>query len=113
VLGKRGAPAKCRGAAATAVEPAVAGTVLENSMPASPPEFQDRSDPRTAPDSAETFKVQVDVLLGRAATATPRGGRPGPASQLERSIERISELPKQKQRFVMEMLETVLAQANA
>ncbi|WP_426104104.1 hypothetical protein [Massilia sp. TSP1-1-2] len=34
-------------------------------------------------------------------------------SQLERSIERIGELPKQKQKFVMEMLETVLAQANA
>jgi hypothetical protein len=33
-------------------------------------------------------------------------------SQLERSIERIAELPKQKQRFVVEMLETVLAQAN-
>jgi transcriptional regulator with XRE-family HTH domain len=63
------------------------------------------------PTLAETFKVQVDVLLGR--TATPRGGKRGPASQLERSIERISELPKQKQRFVMEMLETVLAQANA
>ncbi|WP_200953820.1 MULTISPECIES: helix-turn-helix domain-containing protein [unclassified Duganella] len=63
------------------------------------------------PTLAETFKVQVDVLLGR--TATPRGGKRGPPSQLERSIERISELPKQKQRFVMEMLETVLAQANA
>lgn len=39
-------------------------------------------------------------------------GKRGPASQLERSIERIGELPRQKQRFVMEMLETVLAQAN-
>ena len=65
------------------------------------------------PTLAETFKVQVDVLLGRAAAATPRTGKRGPASQLERSIERINELPKQKQRFVMEMLETVLAQANA
>jgi hypothetical protein len=34
-------------------------------------------------------------------------------AQLERSIERIGELPKQKQKFVVEMLETVLAQANA
>jgi hypothetical protein len=31
---------------------------------------------------------------------------------LQRSIERISQLPKPKQRFVMEMLETVLAQAS-
>lgn len=37
----------------------------------------------------------------------------GPASQLERSIERISELPKPKQKFVIQMLETVLAQANS
>ncbi|MDQ1925052.1 helix-turn-helix domain-containing protein [Massilia pseudoviolaceinigra] len=65
------------------------------------------------PILAETFKVQVDVLLGRATVAAARTGKRGPASQLERSIERISELPKQKQRFVMEMLETVLAQANA
>lgn len=49
-------------------------------------------------------------LFGAGKPAT-RGKR-GPASQLERSIERIGELPKQKQRFVIEMLETVLAQAN-
>ena len=56
------------------------------------------------------FKVPVDVLIGQPATA--RSGKRGPASQLQRSIERISELPKPKQRFVMEMLETVLAQAS-
>lgn len=43
-----------------------------------------------------------------ACSHTARGKR-GPMSQLER----ISELPKLKQRFVMEMLKTVLAQANA
>ena len=56
------------------------------------------------------FKVPVDVLIGQPATA--RSSKRGPASQLQRSIERISELPKPKQRFVMEMLETVLAQAS-
>lgn len=56
------------------------------------------------------FKVPVDVLIGQPATA--RSGKRGPASQLQRSIERISKLPKPKQRFVMEMLETVLAQAS-
>ena len=39
-------------------------------------------------------------------------GKRGLASQLQRSIERINELPKPKQRFVIEMLETVLAQAS-
>ena len=57
------------------------------------------------------FSVPVDVLIGNDKQAKTAGKR-GPMSQLERSIERISELPKQKQRFVVEMLETVLAQAN-
>jgi hypothetical protein len=39
-------------------------------------------------------------------------GKRGPASQLQRSLERISELPRPKQKFVIEMLGTVLAQTN-
>ncbi|MBI5618404.1 MAG: PIN domain-containing protein [Gammaproteobacteria bacterium] len=42
----------------------------------------------------------------------PKTPRRGPAPKLQRQIERIQELPKPKQRFVMEMLETVLAQAS-
>ncbi|MCX7289595.1 helix-turn-helix transcriptional regulator [Janthinobacterium sp.] len=63
------------------------------------------------PVVARLLAVPMDELFGTISN-TVRGKR-GPMSQLERSIERISELPKQKQRFVMEMLETVLAQANA
>ena len=62
------------------------------------------------PVVARLLEVSLDELFGTGKPAA-RGKR-GPASQLERSIERICELPKQKQRFVMEMLETVLAQAN-
>jgi len=62
------------------------------------------------PTLGEIFKVPVDELIGQPATA--RSSKRGPASQLQRSIERISELPKTKQRFVIEMLETVLAQAS-
>ena len=58
---------------------------------------------------AKALGVGLDELLGESKTATKKRG---PASQLQRSIERISELPKPKQRFVMEMLETVLAQAS-
>ena len=61
------------------------------------------------PALAQALKVQVDALLGSPARAQARRG---PASQLQRSIERIGELPKPKQRFVLEMLETVLAQAS-
>ena len=61
------------------------------------------------PSLAQALKVQTDALLGNETKARSKRG---PASQLQRSIERISELPKPKQRFVMEMLETVLAQAS-
>ena len=61
------------------------------------------------PSLAQALKVQTDALLGNE---TKTRSKRGPASQLQRSIERISELPKPKQRFVMEMLETVLAQAS-
>ncbi len=61
------------------------------------------------PSLAHALAVPVDDLLGHA---TKTRAKRGPASQLQRSIERISELPKQKQRFVIEMLETVLAQAS-
>lgn len=58
---------------------------------------------------AQALKVPIDTLLGSTIKVQAKRG---PASQLQRSIERISELPKPKQRFVIEMLETVLAQAG-
>jgi hypothetical protein len=36
----------------------------------------------------------------------------GPAPKLQQQIERIQKLPKSRQRFVMEMLDTVLAQQS-
>ncbi len=65
----------------------------------------------TLPLLATLFATPIDTLVGHTQHAQ-RTGKRGPASQLQRSIERISELPKPKQRFVMEMLETVLAQAS-
>lgn len=61
------------------------------------------------PSLAQVLKEQTDALLGNE---TKTRSKRGPDSQMQRNIERISELPKPKQRFVMEMLETVLAQAN-
>ncbi|WP_426104103.1 hypothetical protein [Massilia sp. TSP1-1-2] len=63
------------------------------------------------PVVARLLQVPMEELFGETGRAG-RGKR-GQMSLLERSIERIGELPKQKQKFVMEMLETVLAQANA
>lgn len=59
------------------------------------------------PAVARVLAVSLEELF---ADAKPSPGKRGPASQLQRSFERISELPRQKQKFVIEMLETVLAQ---
>lgn len=50
-----------------------------------------------------------DALIGEAPSTTSKRG---PAPKLQQQIERIGQLPKTKQRFVMEMLDTVLAQAG-
>lgn len=56
------------------------------------------------PKLAEIFAVPVDELLGIENTAAKRG----PIPKLQQQIEKISALPKTKQRFVMEMLDTVI-----
>jgi transcriptional regulator with XRE-family HTH domain len=62
----------------------------------------------TLPVVAQFFGVSVDELLGRKNGA----GKRGPAPRLQQQIERLSRLPKAKQKFVMEMLEGVLGQAG-
>ena len=58
------------------------------------------------PTVAKLLGVALEELIGEEQ----KPGKRGPAPKLQRQIERIQELPKPKQRFVMEMLETVLAQ---
>lgn len=60
------------------------------------------------PALARALGCTVETLVGEKAATVRRG----PTPKLQRHIERISELPKPKQRFVMEMLDTVLAQAS-
>lgn len=61
----------------------------------------------TLPALAHALGVSVEELIGAGQTAARKRG---PAPKLQRHIERISELPKSQQRFVLQMLETVLAQ---
>ncbi len=61
------------------------------------------------PVLAQTLQVPVDVLLGQPRPARSTGKR-GPPSKLEEQIERIAQLPRAKQRFVMDMLDAALAQ---
>lgn len=49
-----------------------------------------------------------DMLSGRAGGRSKRG----PASRLEQQLDAIARLPKAKQRFVADMLDTVLSQQH-
>lgn len=60
------------------------------------------------PTLAKYLGVSLEELIGEK----PQPGKRGPAPKLQQQLERISQLPKSKQKFVMEMLDTVLKQAG-
>lgn len=59
------------------------------------------------PVLARTFGVSLEALIGEKPQPTKRG----PTPKLQQQVERLSRLPKAKQRVVMEMLEGLLSQA--
>lgn len=59
------------------------------------------------PVLAKSLGVSLEELLGEPDAATKKRG---PAPKLQQHMERISQLPKPRQRMVLEMLEAVLAQ---
>ena len=60
------------------------------------------------PQLARLFGVGVDELLGlRNGT-----GKRGPAPKFQKQLERIAQLPRAKQRVVIDMLDGVLTQAS-
>ncbi|MEI9997622.1 MAG: helix-turn-helix transcriptional regulator [Rhizomicrobium sp.] len=59
------------------------------------------------PRLAHVLAVSVEDLLGDAS----RPSRRGPAPKLLQQIERIQRLPRSRQRFIMQMIDTAL-QAN-
>ena len=58
---------------------------------------------------AQILSMAPEELLG--LDEKPKAKR-GPTPKLQQQIERINQLPKAKQRFVMEMIDTVIAQAS-
>jgi transcriptional regulator with XRE-family HTH domain len=58
------------------------------------------------PPLAKALGVTVEELMGEEVRPAKRG----PAPKLQQQIERIQQLPRAQQRFVMQMLDTVLAQ---
>jgi transcriptional regulator with XRE-family HTH domain len=59
------------------------------------------------PTLADQLGVTIEDLI---ATPKRSARKRGPASKLQQQLERISALPKAQQRFVMQMLDTVLQQ---
>lgn len=59
------------------------------------------------PVLARELGVGLEELLGEAKAATKNRG---PAPKLQQHMDRISQLPKPQQRFVIQVLESVLAQ---
>lgn len=64
------------------------------------------------PTLAKLLTMSLDELMGQSAPAPQRGGKRGPASRLQQQIEAVAQLPKAKQQFVSQMLDTVLAQVE-
>jgi transcriptional regulator with XRE-family HTH domain len=56
--------------------------------------------------AANALEVSVAELLGSEPN-TPKS-KPGPTSQLQRKFEQVKLLPREKQKFVLQFLDTVL-----
>lgn len=60
--------------------------------------------------AAEVLHVSVDELLGHRPL---HPFKPGPPPRLQKIIEQVSVLPRTRQKFVVELLEGYLQQANS
>jgi transcriptional regulator with XRE-family HTH domain len=60
------------------------------------------------PNLSKALGVSIEEIVG---TET-RAGKRGPTPKLQRQLEQLRKLPRSKQRFVSEMIDTVLQQAG-
>ena len=58
---------------------------------------------------ADALNIPIADLIG--VEAPKRSHKPGPSSKLQQQIEEIRRLPRSKQRFVSELLDTILQKA--
>lgn len=64
------------------------------------------------PELARLLTLSLDELMGSPVVRATAGRSRGPTSRLHQQIDAIERLPKTKQQFVSQMLDTVLAQAS-
>ena len=60
------------------------------------------------PQLALLFGISIEELIGVPESAAKKRG---PTPKLQQQMERITQLPRTKQKFVMEMLDTVIQQS--
>lgn len=63
------------------------------------------------PPLSKAINLPVEELV-MGTQAEKAKSRRGPASKMQRQLEQLNQLPRTKQRFVTEMLETILQQAS-
>jgi len=61
------------------------------------------------PALAKSLRIQIDVLLDEAANPPAKRG---PTPKWQQQIETIAQLPRTQQKFVAQMLDAVIAQAQ-
>ena len=59
------------------------------------------------PILADLFDVSIDELLD---ADNKKPAKRGPISKLQQQLDRVSSLPRSKQKFVIEMIDTVIQQ---
>jgi transcriptional regulator with XRE-family HTH domain len=66
------------------------------------------------PVLAETLNLSVEALIGMESKPATKGAskKRGPAPKIQQQLERLTALPKDKQRAVTLMIDSVLAQAG-
>lgn len=63
------------------------------------------------PVLARLLAVSIDELLGEPINKS--NGKRGPTPKLQQQMERVSLLPRSKQKFVIEMIDTVIQQQQS
>lgn len=61
----------------------------------------------TLPLLAKALNVSIEALL---APSTKTAGKRGPAPKIQQQLERVSALPKAKQRAIAQVLDSMLSQ---
>jgi transcriptional regulator with XRE-family HTH domain len=73
-------------------------------------DYYETRSPNPALDFIERAAAALEVTVAELLGSEPNAARakPGPASQLQRKFEQVKLLPREKQKFILQFLDTVL-----